>query len=130
MLGAVGDRYSDALRQDFNTALPLSELLEERQIVRMRCSFATAAKWRTKRVWDSRLTAWVALQYMVRVNRSCVDGGDLGRTELATSAEEGARALYRSMKRLKNLPDYLEVMPGAYSSRFGGGALAANHLQR
>ena len=35
--------------------------------------------------------------------------GDLGRTELATSAEEGARALFRSVQRLKALPDYLEV---------------------
>ena len=32
--------------------------------------------------------------------------GDLGRTELATNAEEGARALFRSVQRLKVLPDY------------------------
>jgi hydroxyacylglutathione hydrolase len=38
--------------------------------------------------------------------------GDLGRTELATSAEEGARALFQSVQRLKALPDYLEVLPG------------------
>jgi hydroxyacylglutathione hydrolase len=50
--------------------------------------------------------------------------GDLGRTELATSAEEGARALYRSIKRLKNLPDYLEVMPGAYSGSVCGRSLS------
>src|SRR5258708_27425224 len=30
--------------------------------------------------------------------------GDLGRTELATIAEEGARALFRSVQRLKALP--------------------------
>jgi hydroxyacylglutathione hydrolase len=41
--------------------------------------------------------------------------GDLGRTELATSAEEGARALFRSAQSLKALPDYLEILPGAYS---------------
>ena len=29
--------------------------------------------------------------------------GDLGRTELATSAEEGARALFGSVQRLKAL---------------------------
>jgi len=41
--------------------------------------------------------------------------GDVGRTELATNAEEGARMLFRSLKRLKTLPDYVEVLPGAYS---------------
>ena len=37
--------------------------------------------------------------------------GDLGRTELASSAEEGARSLFRCIQKLKNLPDYLEVLP-------------------
>jgi hypothetical protein len=37
--------------------------------------------------------------------------GDLGRTELATSAEEGARNLFASVQRLKALPDHLEVLP-------------------
>lgn len=41
--------------------------------------------------------------------------GDLGRTELASSAEEGARALFETMQRLKTLPDYIEVHPGAFS---------------
>jgi len=40
--------------------------------------------------------------------------GDLGRTELATSAEAGARALFASARRLKALPDYVDVLPGAY----------------
>ncbi len=35
--------------------------------------------------------------------------GDVGRTELAATAEEGARVLFRSLQRLKALPDYLEV---------------------
>src|ERR1700740_264602 len=39
--------------------------------------------------------------------------GDLGRTELATKAEDGARALFQSAQKLKALPDYLEVLPGA-----------------
>jgi len=30
--------------------------------------------------------------------------GDLGRTELASSAEDGARDLFRSVQRLKALP--------------------------
>ncbi|TIT18818.1 MAG: MBL fold metallo-hydrolase, partial [Mesorhizobium sp.] len=41
--------------------------------------------------------------------------GDLGRTELATSAEDGARTLFSSVRRLKQLPDHVEVLPGAYS---------------
>jgi hydroxyacylglutathione hydrolase len=41
--------------------------------------------------------------------------GDVGRTELATNAEDGARILFRSLKRLTTLPDYVEVLPGAYS---------------
>ncbi|WP_372783342.1 MBL fold metallo-hydrolase [Phenylobacterium sp.] len=51
--------------------------------------------------------------------------GDLGRTELAASAEEGARALFRSIGRLKALPDYVEVLPGAYSGS-GGRTLSGN----
>jgi hydroxyacylglutathione hydrolase len=50
--------------------------------------------------------------------------GDLGRTELATSAEEGARTLFRSAERLKALPDYLEVLPGAYSGSVCGRKLS------
>lgn len=46
--------------------------------------------------------------------------GDLGRTELATSAEVGARALFRSAQSLKELPDYLEVLPGAFSGSVCG----------
>ncbi len=50
--------------------------------------------------------------------------GDLGRTELASSAEDGARALYRSVQRLKSLPDYLEVLPGAFSGSVCGRSLS------
>lgn len=50
--------------------------------------------------------------------------GDLGRTELATSAEEGARALFRSAQRLKTLPDYLEILPGAFSGSVCGRKLS------
>jgi hydroxyacylglutathione hydrolase len=50
--------------------------------------------------------------------------GDLGRTELATSAEEGARALFQSVRRLKSLPDYLEILPGAYSGSVCGRSLS------
>ena len=50
--------------------------------------------------------------------------GDLGRTELATSAEDGARALFGSIQKLKALPDYLEVLPGAYSGSVCGRSLS------
>lgn len=50
--------------------------------------------------------------------------GDLGRTELASSAEDGARALFRSVKVLKALPDYLEVLPGAFSGSVCGRKLS------
>lgn len=50
--------------------------------------------------------------------------GDLGRTELATSAEVGARALFTSARKLKELPDYLEVLPGAYSGSVCGRSLS------
>ncbi len=50
--------------------------------------------------------------------------GDLGRTELATSAEEGARALFQSVQRLKALPDHLEILPGAFSGSVCGRSLS------
>jgi len=50
--------------------------------------------------------------------------GDLGRTELATNAEEGARSLFESVQKLKSLPDYLEVLPGAYSGSVCGRSLS------
>lgn len=50
--------------------------------------------------------------------------GDLGRTELASNAEEGARILFRSAQRLKALPDYVDVLPGAYSGSVCGKSLS------
>ena len=50
--------------------------------------------------------------------------GDVGRTELATTAEEGARVLFRSLQRLKGLPDYVEVLPGAFSGSVCGRRLS------
>ncbi|HEY0648470.1 MBL fold metallo-hydrolase [Phenylobacterium sp.] len=50
--------------------------------------------------------------------------GDLGRTELAASAEDGARALFASIQRLKRLPDHVEVYPGAYSGSVCGRSLS------
>lgn len=50
--------------------------------------------------------------------------GDLGRTELASSPADGARALYRSAMRLAALPDYVEVLPGAYAGSVCGRSLS------
>jgi glyoxylase-like metal-dependent hydrolase (beta-lactamase superfamily II) len=50
--------------------------------------------------------------------------GDLGRTELATSPEVGARDLFRSAQRLAALPDYVEVLPGAYAGSVCGRSLS------
>jgi hydroxyacylglutathione hydrolase len=50
--------------------------------------------------------------------------GDLGRTELAGSPEEGARDLFQSAQRLKALPDHIEVLPGAFSGSVCGRGLS------
>lgn len=50
--------------------------------------------------------------------------GDLGRTELAANAEEGAKQLFRSARRLRELPDDVEVMPGAYAGSVCGRRLS------
>jgi len=50
--------------------------------------------------------------------------GDLGRTELAVGADEGAKDLFRSISRLKALPDYVEVLPGAYAGSVCGRRLS------
>jgi hydroxyacylglutathione hydrolase len=50
--------------------------------------------------------------------------GDLGRTELAVSAEDGAKDLFRSAGRLKTLPDYVEVLSGAYAGSVCGRRLS------
>jgi len=50
--------------------------------------------------------------------------GDLGRTELAVDAERGAKDLFQSARRLKSLPDYVEVLPGAYAGSVCGRRLS------
>jgi hydroxyacylglutathione hydrolase len=50
--------------------------------------------------------------------------GDMGRTELASSARDGAHALYRSATRLRSLADHIEVMPGAYAGSVCGRGLS------
>lgn len=50
--------------------------------------------------------------------------GDMGRTELASSAERGAEALFASAERLRALPDHVEVYPGAYAGSVCGRGLS------
>jgi glyoxylase-like metal-dependent hydrolase (beta-lactamase superfamily II) len=50
--------------------------------------------------------------------------GDLGRTELATSPETGARSLFRSASLLRSLPDHVELLPGAFSGSACGRGLS------
>jgi glyoxylase-like metal-dependent hydrolase (beta-lactamase superfamily II) len=50
--------------------------------------------------------------------------GDVGRTELATEPEIGARQLFGTIQRLKEFPEYLEILPGAYAGSVCGRALS------
>jgi glyoxylase-like metal-dependent hydrolase (beta-lactamase superfamily II) len=50
--------------------------------------------------------------------------GDMGRTELASSAEDGASSLFESAKRLRSLPDHVEVFPGAFAGSVCGRGLS------
>ncbi len=54
--------------------------------------------------------------------------GDLGRTELASAAEEGARELFDSVQKLKALPDYVEVYPGAFAGSVCGRSLSGKPM--
>lgn len=54
--------------------------------------------------------------------------GDVGRTELASSLEEGASALFESLQKLKRLPDYVEVFPGAFAGSVCGRALSGKPM--
>lgn len=54
--------------------------------------------------------------------------GDLGRTELASSAEGGARALFETTQKLKKLPDHIEVLPGAFSGSVCGRSLSGKPM--
>jgi glyoxylase-like metal-dependent hydrolase (beta-lactamase superfamily II) len=50
--------------------------------------------------------------------------GDVGRTELVSHPEAGATALFRTIQRLKQFPDYVEILPGAYAGSVCGRALS------
>lgn len=48
--------------------------------------------------------------------------GDLARPDLAVEPQEGARGLYRSTRRLLELPEFAEVWPGHIGGSLCGGA--------
>lgn len=50
--------------------------------------------------------------------------GDMGRTELATTAELGARDLFTTAERLRALPDHIEILPGAFAGSVCGRGLS------
>ncbi|HSB56071.1 MAG TPA: hypothetical protein VLD58_17040, partial [Gemmatimonadales bacterium] len=54
--------------------------------------------------------------------------GDMGRTELASSAEQGASSLFESAERLRTLRDDLLVMPGAFSGSVCGRGLSGTPM--
>jgi hydroxyacylglutathione hydrolase len=54
--------------------------------------------------------------------------GDMGRTELAASAEEGAGMLFKTVQKLKALPEYLEIFPGAFAGSLCGRALSGKPI--
>ena len=54
--------------------------------------------------------------------------GDMGRTELAASAEEGAGMLFETVRKLKSLPDYVEIFPGAFAGSVCGRALSGKPM--
>ena len=50
--------------------------------------------------------------------------GDVGRTQLASDAESRARTLFGALRRLKALPDHIEVLPGAFAGSVCGRRLS------
>ena len=48
--------------------------------------------------------------------------GDLARPDLAVEAEEGARGLFRSLRKLKEFKDFVEVRPAHIGGSLCGGA--------
>jgi hydroxyacylglutathione hydrolase len=54
--------------------------------------------------------------------------GDMGRTELAASAAEGAAVLFETVQKLKSLPEYIEIFPGAFAGSVCGRALSGKPI--
>lgn len=54
--------------------------------------------------------------------------GDMGRTELATNAEVGARSLFASAQRLRGLADHVVVLPGAFAGSICGRGLSGTPM--
>lgn len=54
--------------------------------------------------------------------------GDMGRTELVTNKAEGANLLYATATKLRELPDHVVVLPGAFSGSLCGRGLSGNPI--
>lgn len=63
------------------------------------CAFAVIDRERADEPW-------------LTLTGDCLFVGDAGRPDLAVEATEGARELYRSLQRLLELPDGVEIHPG------------------
>ena len=55
----------------------------------------------------------------------CLFVGDAGRPDLAVEAQEGAEGQFRSLRRLAELPDGVEVFPGHIAGSLCGAAMSS-----
>ena len=75
------------------------------------CSFAVTDKERGDEPW-------------LTLTGDCLFVGDAGRPDLAVDATEGARDLYRSLQRLMELPDGVEIHPGHVAGSLCGAGMS------
>jgi glyoxylase-like metal-dependent hydrolase (beta-lactamase superfamily II)/rhodanese-related sulfurtransferase len=76
------------------------------------CAFAVADRSRSEEPW------------LVLTGDSLLVG-DAARPDLAVAAEEGARGLFHSLRRLADLPDGVELFPGHVSGSLCGTAMSS-----
>ena len=75
------------------------------------CAFIVTDKERADEPW-------------LTLTGDCLFVGDAGRPDLAVEAAEGARELYRSLQRLMELPDGVEVHPGHVAGSLCGAGMS------
>ncbi len=76
------------------------------------CSFAVIDRERADEPW-------------LTLTGDCLFVGDAGRPDLAVEATEGARELYRSLQRLLQLPDGVEIHPGHVAGSLCGAGMSS-----
>jgi hydroxyacylglutathione hydrolase len=74
------------------------------------CAFAVSDRERADEPW-------------LTLTGDCLFVGDAGRPDLAVEAAEGARELYRSLRRLLELPDGVEIHPGHVAGSLCGAGM-------